>query len=189
MQEDAILIEKIKSGDEDAMEAIVKKYKHKVYCLAYDLTDNRADAEDLAQETFLKAYSQISKFRGESSFGTWLHRIAYNRYLDIYRKKANSIIKRSEMIDETSGSHLTADKRNPSDEYRDNQISRHITSALNNISPKEKSVFVLRHYNDFQLKEIALIMSISEGTVKSLLFRAVRKLQKELSFYAAEDKV
>jgi RNA polymerase sigma-70 factor (ECF subfamily) len=178
------LIERVKKGEDDAMEVIVKTYKRKLYNLAYDLTNNNADAEDLVQEAFFKAFSQIHKFRGESELGTWFYRITFNHYLDLQRKKSNLIYKQSEEIMESSDETQMKDGHNPARKYEDKQISKHIESALEKISPREKHVFMLRHYNDCQLREISEIMNISEGTVKSLLFRALKKMRKELSFYA-----
>jgi RNA polymerase sigma-70 factor (ECF subfamily) len=179
------LIERVKKGEDDAMEVIVKTYKRKLYKLAYDLTNNSADAEDLVQEAFFKAFSQINRFRGESMLGTWLYRITFNHYLDLQRKKSNLIYKQSEEITESSDEMQPKDGHNPARKYEDKQISKHIESALKKISPREKHVFMLRYYNDCQLREISEIMNISEGTVKSLLFRALKKLRKELAFYAS----
>lgn len=183
MQEESLLIEKIKNGDDDAMEAIVKKYKKKIYYLAYDLTNNSEDAEDLTQEVFFKAYSRIASFKGESTFGTWLYRITFNHYLDKRKKKSYLMNKKAEQIQELSDETSGLSEHNPGRKYQDKQISEHVYSALKNITPREKCVFVLRHYNDHQIKEISEMMDISEGTVKSLLFRAVKKLQKELAYY------
>jgi len=183
MQEETLLIERVRKGEDDAMEAVVKTYKRKLYNLAYDLTNNSADAEDLTQEVFFKAFSQINRFRGDSAFVTWLYRITFNLYLDMKRKKSYQIYKQSEEIAEYSDAMLLIDRHNPARKFEDKQISEHIKSALNKISPREKYAFMLRHYSDMQIKEVSEIMNISEGTVKSLLFRAVRKLQKELAFY------
>jgi RNA polymerase sigma-70 factor (ECF subfamily) len=183
MQEESLLIERVKKGEDEAMEAVVKKYKRKVYYLAYDLTNNSEDAEDLTQEVFFKAFSRIDSFKGESAFGTWLYRITFNHYLDKRKKKSFLMHKNTEEIHDSSDEMFQISEHNPARKYEDKQIYEHVNFALKKISPREKCVFILRHYNDHQIKEISEIMDISEGTVKSLLFRAVKKLQKELAYY------
>lgn len=189
MQEEKILIERIKKGDDEAMEAVVKTYKRKLYNLAYDLTNNNADAEDLVQDVFFKAFSQIHKFRGESALGTWLHRITVNQYLDIKKRKSFMILKHREEISESSEGICPPSGHNPATDFENQEISDHINSALSKLSRREKHVFIFRHYNECQLNEIAEILKISEGTVKSLLFRALKKMRKELAYYSEANYV
>ncbi len=186
MQNEAALIGRIKNGDDNAMEEIVKLYKKKVYFLAYDLMGNQADAEDLVQDVFLKAYSSIKRFRGDSRFSTWLYRITVNRSIDLRRRKANVIINDSEELDEQV---FTVDEKgdsgteDPHQQFNNAEIAEHIRRALRNVSPREKTAFVLKHFNELPIAEVANVMGVSAGTVKSLLFRAVQKLRKELAYF------
>jgi RNA polymerase sigma-70 factor, ECF subfamily len=166
---------------------LVERHKKGMYYLALDLTGNHHDAEDLSQEVFIKAHKGLRTFRGDSSELTWLRRIAINTYLNQKRKKAFSMLRffkeaSDERSPESGVSLSDVESRDrPTDSAIDQSILRaHIDRALGKLSPGEKTAFVLRHFHDQALKEIAGHMSIADGTVKSLLFRATRKMQKEL---------
>ena len=186
MQEDIKLVNRLKEGDESAMEDIMNLYRKKLYYFAYDLVGNREEAEDLAQEVFFKAYKSIHNFRGDSHLLTWLFRIAINRSIDYKRKKSHWILKNSEPVDEYPViNQLESPKNNvnPDKVLEDAEIERNVQKALDSLTSKERSAFVLKHYQDLKINEISKIMSLSDGTVKSLLHRAIQKLRKELSFY------
>jgi RNA polymerase sigma-70 factor (ECF subfamily) len=182
--DEQVLIHRAQGGEMEAFRRLVERSRARVYRLAYDLTGNRHDAEDLTQEIYLKAYRSLNQFRGEALWSTWLHRIAVNAYLD-NRRTARTM----EVLDEAAdGSldHHGALAPGPERMAESAMIQENIQRALNSLTPQERSVFVLRHYNDLPLRDIAAAMNIREGTVKTYLFRAVRRLQRELSFYANE---
>ena len=190
MTEETILVERARNGEMAAFRDLVERYQKKIYFLALDLTGNHHDAEDLSQEVFIKAYRSISGFRGDAKFGSWLYRIAVNTNINQHRKKAFTALKPQESLedmhqdqDEVIGVHQPI---HPEEQANAGLIQKHIERAMDRLSPHERCVFVLRHYSDFSLKDIAEIMSISKGTVKSTLFRTLKKLQKELSFYRQE---
>ena len=163
------------------------EHQENIYYLAYDMTGNRQDAEDLSQEVFIKAYRSLKKFRGDAKLSSWLYRIAVNTFIDKKRKKREAAVYLSD--DQHDGGNDTIQYsdlnpgNNPENLTESGLMQRNIKIALNKLSPRERSVFVLRHYNDLQLGEISNILNLSIGTVKSLIFRAVKKLQEELSFY------
>jgi RNA polymerase sigma-70 factor (ECF subfamily) len=166
---------------------LVERHKKELYYLSLDLTGNHHDAEDLSQEVFIKAHKGLQTFRGDSSELTWLRRIAINTYLNQKRKKSLSMLRffKDDSNADQSESGVTlasVESANPpADTAADQSILRnHIDRALGKLSPKEKAAFVLRHFHDHAVKEIADNMSVAEGTVKSLLFRATKKMQKEL---------
>jgi RNA polymerase sigma-70 factor (ECF subfamily) len=163
----------------DAFRELVNGARNGIYRLAYDLTGSRDEAEDLSQEAFIKAYRSLGSFRGEARWSTWMYRITMNTYLDVKKNKVRSIMEhRTDMEGHGDDRTVTPDR---SAEAR--LIQEHVEAALGSLTPRERSVFVLRHYHDLPLKHIAETLEISEGTVKALLFRAIGRLQKELAFY------
>lgn len=187
---DRELIASIKSDKENAFRRLVEQHKQAVYYLSLSLTGNHSDAEDLSQEVFIKVYQSIEKFRMDAKIQTWLYRITVNAFIDRKRKKVLTMTS----YHEESNANESTDKSmpemsiigDPERQTQARQIQTHIKGAMKHLSPKEKSAFVLRHYHDQPLKEIARLINVSEGTVKSLLFRAVKKMQKHLFFYKKE---
>jgi RNA polymerase sigma-70 factor (ECF subfamily) len=182
--EDTAIIQGLAGGDQAAFRNLVEKYKQKVYFLALDMVGNPVDAEDVSQDVFLKVHRSFGTFKRDAKLGSWLYRITYNACIDQIRKRqaapdavedevlearphAEPIMPVSPVFDpaRTAESGLLQDK---------------INHALEKVSPQEKAVFLLRHYEDYMLKDIAKTLDLSVGSVKSYLFRAVKKLQKEL---------
>ncbi len=161
--------------------ALVEQYKRPLYALAYDLTGNHHDAEDLSQDVFIKAYRGFASFRGEAQVYSWLYRIAVNTYLNKRRKKA---LRFRQLWDDFSQATRDHDPLPETDQQTEADVMRrHVNMALKQLSPRERSAFVLRHYQDLSLREVADAMEVAEGTVKSLLFRAAKKLRTSLAFY------
>jgi len=183
MDEDAI-IEGMTRGDQRAFRELVDRFKKKVFYLALDMAGNPVDAEDISQEVFLKVYRSFGTFRKGAKLGSWLYRITYNASIDHLRRKgAAPQAMADEIIEASAGSDAGLPRRGAADPAADlelRQLQDRIACALDKVSPQEKAVFVLRHYEDLQLQDIALSLGLSVGSVKSYLFRAVRKLQKEL---------
>ncbi|HSR66536.1 MAG TPA: sigma-70 family RNA polymerase sigma factor [Acidobacteriota bacterium] len=175
-----------------SFENLVGEHSEKIFFLALDLTGNHHDAEDLVQEVFIKAYKSLKKFRGEAQFGTWLYRIAVNTHIDKVRKKSEAAMRDYDSWDdERSVLHFKppADRSpqgNPERRVRSAGIQEDIRRALKTLSPRQHSVFVLRHYQNLKLREIAEVLSCSEGTVKTTLFRAIRRLRDQLAAYRPE---
>lgn len=161
----------------------MEDHQRSVYRLTFQLTGSHEDAEDLAQEVFIKVHANLDGFRGESAMRSWIHRIAVNTYLNKRRKKSFSMMKFRSDLDDTAG---------PSQGERTDtaaqlsSVQKQVTWALEGLSPKERAAFALRHYNELSVKEVAEAMKVAEGTVKSLLFRAVQKLRKQLAFMKEE---
>jgi RNA polymerase sigma-70 factor (ECF subfamily) len=188
MVDEQELIIRAREHDPGAFQELVDRYKRQMYCLGLDLTGNHYDAEDLAQDVFLKAYQSIGNFRGDAKLSSWLHRIAVNSHIDSRRKKSVAMTKSFDGPDDDPARFAAPDGAldgNPQRKVESARIQTDIERALQELSPRERMVFVLRHYQDLALKEIADAMDISEGTVKSFLFRAIKKLQKSLAAYAS----
>ena len=178
------IIEGMARGDQRAFRELVERYKKKVYYLALDMAGNPIDAEDISQEVFLKVHRSFATFRKGAQLGSWLYRITYNASIDHLRRKAAAPEPVADEVLE-SLSHAGAGLpvrggAGPGAAMESAQLQERIAQALEKVSPQEKAVFLLRHYEDLRLKDIAAALGLSIGSVKSYLFRAVRKLQKEL---------
>lgn len=161
---------------------MVTRHQQKIYRLAYHLTGNAQDAEDLSQEAFVKAYRGFRTFRGDAQVSSWLYRITVNTWIDMGRQKNRPVVENRDPYEE--GEHARNEPMHDPEEYTQvTFLQACIDRALDTLSPRERSVFVLRHYEQYKLKEIGQTLSVSVGTVKSLLFRAVQKLREQLSTY------
>jgi len=183
MDDDAI-IEGLARGDQRAFRELVERYKKKVFFLALDMAGNPVDAEDISQEVFLKVFRSFQTFRRGAQLGSWLYRITYNASIDHLRRKGAAPEPVGDEVLETlaRGDARLAERASPDPgaALDASQLQDRIARALETVSPQEKAVFVLRHYEDLKLKDIAATLDLSLGSVKSYLFRAVHKLQKEL---------
>lgn len=184
MSDEKQLIDRARNGDTTAFRQLVERSKITTYRLAYDLTGNRHDAEDLSQEAYIRAFRGLPGFRGDAKWSSWLHRITLNTFLDQKRSdKRNTDDYDDETMTTTTD---TAAAPGPDRRAEAVVIREHIERALGCLSPTERSVFVMRHYHDRPLREIGEALSIAEGTVKVHLFRAVRRMQKQLGHYRAD---
>jgi RNA polymerase sigma-70 factor (ECF subfamily) len=186
-QNEQFLVDRFCGGDHTAFHELVSLYKKKIYYLAYDITGNHHEAEDISQEVFIKMFRSLKTFRRDSKMSSWLYQITVNTSIDSLRK---SFKKPKNTIDEFDQLNIQESLQpsgmhnfDPVRSTESSQIQNHISEALQKITPKERTVFVMRHYNDLKLNEIAEILNVTIGTVKSLLFRAIKKLRKELSSY------
>lgn len=186
MTEERLLIERAQKGDKYAFRELVDSAKKNIFRLAYDLTGNRQDAEDVSQEVFIKAFRALPQFRGEARWSSWLYRITVNTCYDhnssLSRKK---IEYRDDMEkEENMEAGILTKNQNDRDRMAESILMQeHIEYAIHQLTTAERSVFILRQYYDLQLKQIADIMEVTEGTVKTLLFRSIQKLQQKLVFY------
>ena len=185
MTDEHELIAGLARGDRAAFRELVETHKKKVYFLALDMVGNPVDAEDVSQEVFLKVFRSFNTFNREAKLGSWLYRITYNACIDHLRKRATTPEPmEDEALEAGFRSHPQLSAPRPSDDpalaAESAQLRERIERALETVSPQEKAVFILRHHEDLALGDIAEAMGLSVGSVKSYLFRAVRKLRKEL---------
>jgi len=180
--EETKLVQAALEGDEAAFEALVKKYYRKVYQLAVSITNNPAEAEDLAQEVFIKVYSSLSQFQGQSSFGTWLYQVILNHGRDFLRQK------RRRATDSWSRKKTTSVWPASASQEKSLEAQQLILKALSKLSDKLRMIIILKDIHGFSYEEIAKILKISLGTVDSRLHRARRKLRQELlPFWRAKE--
>ncbi|MCK4645581.1 MAG: RNA polymerase sigma factor [Candidatus Aminicenantes bacterium] len=186
-QNEQTLIDRICSGDHSAFQELVERHKKKVYFLAYDVVGDHHDAEDISQEVFIKVFRSLKTFRRDAKMSSWLYQITVNTSIDHLRRKSSKPFKSMDDLDKTNFQEKRAGNKNtainPEQSAEAVIMQNRVSQALQKVSPKERSVFVMRHYNELKTSEIAEILNVSQGTVKALLFRAIRKLRKELSFY------
>ena len=182
--EDRELVEAVLEGDPSAYRGLVERYQSRVFALVVGMVRGREDARDLTQEAFVKAYKNLSRFRLESSFYTWLYRIAMNLAIDHLRKQKKR--KHSEFDEQiaskdTGGVLADAHMRdNPSRNLERKQLQNRILEALDKLNPDHKQIVLLREIEGLSYREIGETLEIAEGTVMSRLFYARRKLQQLL---------
>jgi len=188
--EEKLLIEQAQSGDRMAFEELIRRHDREILRLAFHMLGNREEAREVFQETFLKAYRSLSRFRFESSFYTCIYRIATNVGLDHLRKRQTL----EEEVSYESDSEAHPDRpalkdtlaattyySNPERRLYGKEVGARIQEALKTLSEKERLVFELRHYQGLRLKMIGEIMGSTEETAKNYLFRATQKLRSHLS--------
>lgn len=176
------LISRLQSGDVAAFRELVETNKRRLFTLAYSMVGNVQEAEDVSQEAFIKIHRSIRDFRGDAQLSSWMYRIVVNLCLNRRRKKSLTAMELREDFDNDIVLK-SAPEGDPEQQTEESLLRRHLRHAMQRLSPQQRTIFVLRHDQDLPLKEISSIMKISEGTVKSQLFRAVGKLQLALAFY------
>ncbi len=183
--EDHALVRAVLEGDATAYRGLVERYQGRIYSVCYGMVRNREDARDLAQEAFVKAYKNLSRFRFGASFYTWLCRIAMNVSIDHLRRQK---IRRADEYDDGIASKdsagvisLSHHKNNPGRDLERKRLHARILDAMEELPDEQKQVIVLREIEGLAYKEIADVMGIPEGTVMSRLYYARKKLQKALS--------
>ena len=182
------LIREAQQGSRAAFDALVRQYDSQVLRLALHLTGSESDAEDIHQEAFLKAYRYLGNFRFECSFYTWIYRIVTNLCLDHLRRRKSRREDQSVLLD-NSGEEIdllsnVSDDRpgaNPARELERKLMGQKIKSALDTLTPRERMVFELKHYQGLKLRTIGEMLSTTEETAKNTLFRATRKLRMHLA--------
>ena len=188
--QDQVWVERAQAGDQEAFRHLVERYQRRVYAVAYGIVRNRDDAWDIAQEAFVKAYRNLTRFQGNSGFYTWLYRITYNLCIDNMRARSRRSfveIDSSRMLQAAVAKEApmethpakTADRR---------ELAEQIEKALNQLSEKHRAIIVLREIEGLSYEEIADVLKVSKGTVMSRLFHARRKLQDLLDPYIKSDQ-
>ncbi len=178
-------------GDMNAFEEIVQKYDKQVLTIVAGYVNSSDDAKDIYQEVFLRVYKGLPKFQHRSEFSTWLFRITTNACLSYKSRKQNyrhTSLDQSVNNDEggLQSMHETLAGENATDrQAHDTEISERVEQALLKLSPRQRMVFTLKHYEGYKLREIAEMMKCGEGTVKKYLFEAIAKLRVQLKDIAS----
>jgi RNA polymerase sigma-70 factor (ECF subfamily) len=182
------LIRQAQGGSRAAFDALVRQYEQQVLRLALHLTGSEHDAEDIYQEAFLKAYRYLGNFRFECSFYTWIYRIVTNLCLDQMRRRKSRREDRMVKLDyageEMDVMATVSDDRsfsNPAKELDRKLLGEQIMGALEKLTPRERMVFELKHYQGLRLRTIGEMLNTTEETAKNTLFRATKKLRSHLA--------
>lgn len=178
---DRAFVAKARSGDAEAFRVLVERHARALFRLAFRMTGNETDAEDVVQESFLRAYRQLASFDERASFGTWLYRIAANCSLDLVRARQR---RREHAPREEDARDPLADLASyepaPDRLAASGQVRDRLALAMNQLTPVERTAFVLRHFEGLSIEEIGRALGCQTGAAKHSIFRAVHKLRRAL---------
>lgn len=185
-EQEAQIVRRVLGGDTNAFEALVVEYEKNIYAITQRMTGNAEDAADMTQETFIKAYNSLSSFRGDSKFSVWLYRIATNVCLDFLRSRSRKPTVSLSMEDEDGEETQLdiADESQSPERLLERGLTRDaVRRGLNALSPEYRQILLLREIQGLSYEEIADVLSLEAGTVKSRIFRA----RKRLCAFLTED--
>ena len=182
---DAAFVAKVRAGDTHAFGVLVERHGRSLFRLAYRMTGNEQDAEDVVQESFLRAYRQIARFDERASFGTWLYRIAANCSLDLVRmrqRRAAAGYSADDSGGEAENPVMTVPAGDPSPERvaLSSEVRGRVAEAMQELSPMERTAFVLRHFEGMCIEDVSRVLGCQPGAAKHSVFRAVQKLRRAL---------
>jgi RNA polymerase sigma-70 factor, ECF subfamily len=183
---DAALVEEAQKGDTAAFDQLVGRYRGRIFAMIYNMVHNEQDAWDLAQDSFVKAWKSIARFRGQSSFYTWIYRIVMNVTIDSLRKKqvkgAGAEFDDAIQLKEIDPASRTVPHAGalPHEQMEQKEIRGRIDAAIAELSPEHRAVILMKEIEGMQYHEIAESLGCSIGTVMSRLFYARKKLQSQL---------
>jgi RNA polymerase sigma-70 factor (ECF subfamily) len=181
---DAEAAREARLGNQQAFRVLVERHSRALFRLAYRMTGNEHDAEDLVQESFLRAYKQLAKFNERAAFGTWLHRICVNCSLDLIRaRKTRREIQNKVDDEQTSGwlERVAAPEPSPERLTQSSQVAELLAPALDNLTGNERAAFILRHFEGSNIEEIARALGVETSAAKHSVYRAVQKLRRSLA--------
>jgi RNA polymerase sigma-70 factor, ECF subfamily len=173
-----------RGGDDTAFRRLVERHSRAVFQLAFRMTGSEPDAEDIVQDTFLKAYRELRRFESRSSFGTWLHRIAVNCSYDLLRKRPRQLAEALDAEGEAGGPAIVVEADSVSRPDRlafSGEVQRRVRAAMDELSPAERSAFVLRHLEGRSIEEIGSLLGLQVSATKHSIFRAVQKMRRALT--------
>jgi RNA polymerase sigma-70 factor (ECF subfamily) len=171
------VLARARQGDSEAFRVLVERHSRSVFRLAYRMTGNEQDAEDVVQESFLRAYRQLGRFESRANFGTWLYRITANCSVDLMRtKQSRHDMARGESLDEAVNVP-SSESPDPERLAGSGEIQRRVAAALDRLSPLERAAFTLRHYEGRSIDEISKTLGLGTSAAKHSVFRAVKKLR------------
>lgn len=182
---DAATVSQILAGDQDAFQILVERHSRNIFRLAFRMTGNEQDAEDVVQETFLRAYRRLGQFEARANFGTWLYRVTVNCALDLMRKKDRQEKDRvsappAEEEEPDLLASLPAAEPTPERLLLSAEVQRHVDTALAELTVRERAAFALRHFEGKSIEEIGRILGLRTSATKNTVFRAVKKLRQAL---------
>jgi len=181
-----------RGGDESAFRRLVERHSRTVFQLAFRLTGSEADAEDIVQDSFLKAYRELGRFESRSSFSTWLHRITVNCSYDLLRKRPRQKAEPLEPLEGEAApvAALVADPIGRPDRLLYGaEVQRRVEMAMGTLTPAERAAFLLRHVEGRSIDEIGTTLGLQMSATKHSIFRAVQKMRRALAPLVADGGV
>jgi RNA polymerase sigma-70 factor (ECF subfamily) len=187
---DAAAVALARDGDSEAFRALVERHSRAVYRLAHRMTGNPSDAEDVVQETFLKAYKQLNRFESRANFGTWLHRIAVNCSIDLIRSRPHreSAHDTTDLDQFAPAEAADAGRTSPERLMLSTEVKHRIEEAIGSLSQMERAAFILRHFEGHSIDEISGSLGLKTNAAKHSIFRAVRKMRLALEPFVEFDE-
>jgi RNA polymerase sigma-70 factor (ECF subfamily) len=186
-QSDALAVERTLAGERDAFRVLVQRHSNHVFRLAYRMTGNRHDAEEVVQEAFLRAYQKLGQFEARANFGTWVYRIAANYAIDRMRQRQKEEARRQNPADSNEDgmeqdplTHVHDSAPTPERLTQSLELREQMEWALAALSHAERTAFVMRHWEGCGIEEIAAVLKSNTGATKNTVFRAVQKLRRAL---------
>jgi RNA polymerase sigma-70 factor (ECF subfamily) len=181
---DALAVERTLAGERDAFRVLVERHSQNVFRLAYRMTGNRQDAEEVVQEAFLRAYQKLGQFEARANFGTWVYRIAANYAIDRMRQRQKEDARRepprAEGVEDDPMNRVADDAPTPERLTQSLELRKQMEQALAALSHAERTAFVMRHWEGCGIEEIAVVLKSNSGAAKNTVFRAVQKLRLAL---------
>jgi RNA polymerase sigma-70 factor, ECF subfamily len=170
------------SREDDEFRALVERYSRAIFKLAYRMTSNKHDAEDVVQETFMRAYQRLSQFKNDSDIGSWLYRFGVNSALDYIRARHRHVSKRESVQDRDAAwdDRLRTNDPSPDRLVLSSELRERISAALAELTPSERAALVLRHFEGCAIHEVAEVLDVRPNAARNTVFRAVKKLRKAL---------
>jgi RNA polymerase sigma-70 factor, ECF subfamily len=184
---DRAVVDEVLAGKHDSFRVLVDRHGRKVFGLAYRMTGNEHDADEVVQETFLRCYKRLDSFEARSTFSTWLYRIASNCALDLLAKRKQDkmhIVETDAREDDANPEERTLDfaspQPGPERMLLSAELRERVASAMKRLTDVERTAFVLRHFEGRSIGEIGDVLKVREEAVKNTIFRAVKKMRTEL---------
>ena len=185
--DEASFVARARTGDAEAFRVLVEEHSHRLFRLAYRIAGNEQDAEDIVQETFIKAHRSLARYDDRATFGAWLSRIASNQALDVVRarRRGGERVEAQDPDDPDPVDRLAEAGAGPERRLLSLEVTRRVSHAMSRLTPNERAAFVLRHHEERSIAEIGAMLSLSENATKQCIFRAVRKMREALRPLAA----
>lgn len=177
--EASAVLARARQGDGEAFRALVERHSRRAFQLAFRMTGNAQDAEDVVQESFLRAYRQLGRFEARANFATWLHRIVVNCAVDALRTRHAKQQRVSDSLDEAAP--IAAGAADPERLAESAEVKQRVAAALDALSPLERAAFSLRHHEGRSIGEIGRTLGLGTSASKHAVFRAVKKLRAALA--------
>ena len=183
---EAFVLAQARRGNREAFRTLVERHSRAVFRVAFRVTGNEQDAEDVVQDTFVKAFTELPRFEGRAGFGTWVHRIAANCAVDLLRKRVREL---ATTLDEASpaAARLASAEPGPERQTAGRELRDRLEAAMASLSPLERAAFTLRHLEQRPVEEIASTLGQSAAAARHSVFRAVSKIRRALAPAAGID--